>query len=64
MLNDRELMTICLLNSHPYPYPYPYPLCYPYPRFSNADYHTRARRSASSNNLQTYIINIVALGRG
>ena len=43
MLNDRELMTICLFNSHPYPYPYPYPhahpypypLCYPYPRFSN-----------------------------
>ena len=40
MINDRELMTICLLNSHPYPYPYPYPcpLCYPYPRFSNAAY--------------------------
>ena len=36
MLNDRELMTICLLNSHPYPYPCP--LCYPYPRFSNAAY--------------------------
>ena len=32
MLNDRELMTICLLNSHPYPYPHPHP----YPRFSNA----------------------------
>ena len=27
-------------------------------------YHTRARRSASSNNLQTYIINIVAFRRG
>ena len=39
MLNDRELLTICLLNSHPYPYPHPhrhpYPWCYPYPRFSN-----------------------------
>ena len=23
MLNDRELTTICLLNSHPYPYPHP-----------------------------------------
>ena len=31
---SRELMTICLLNSHPHPYPYPW--CYPYPRFSNA----------------------------
>ena len=31
MLNDRELMTICLLNSHPYPYPYPYPPLHPYP---------------------------------
>ena len=29
MLNDRELMTICLLNSHPYPYPHLHP--YPYP---------------------------------
>ena len=27
-------------------------------------YHPRARRSASSNNLQTSIINIVALRRG
>ena len=27
-------------------------------------YHPRARRSASSNNLQTYFINIVALRRG
>ena len=36
MLNDRELMTICLVNSHPYPHPHPHPWCYPYPRFSNA----------------------------
>ena len=36
MLNDGELMTICLLNSHPYPHLHPYPWCYPYPRFSNA----------------------------